>query len=151
MSLVFRYTLHPVNQPIVSLGGRMVRPKPIVALSLTGPAATVPLDGLVDTGADDIVVPETVATMLGIDLSGAPTIQATGANRSPIPVRFAEATRRLSDGQESREWRAWVGFTSSPMRWGLLGFAGFLQFFTAVFDGARETVELTVNPLYPGT
>jgi hypothetical protein len=33
----------------------------------------------------------------------------------------------------------------------LYGFAGFLQFFTAKFEGDREEVELTVNSLYPGT
>ena len=33
----------------------------------------------------------------------------------------------------------------------LLGFAGFLQFFTATFRGDREEIELTVNSLYPGT
>jgi hypothetical protein len=33
----------------------------------------------------------------------------------------------------------------------LLGFAGFLQFFTATFRGDREEVELAVNVLYPGS
>lgn len=33
----------------------------------------------------------------------------------------------------------------------ILGFAGFLQFFTAIFDGEREQLELSVNNLYPGT
>jgi hypothetical protein len=33
----------------------------------------------------------------------------------------------------------------------ILGFAGFLQYFTATFIGDREEVELTVNSLYPGT
>ena len=32
----------------------------------------------------------------------------------------------------------------------LLGFAGCLQFFDALFHGEREEVELTVNGLYPG-
>jgi hypothetical protein len=33
----------------------------------------------------------------------------------------------------------------------MVGFAGFLQFFTATFHGDREEVELTVNMAYPGT
>jgi hypothetical protein len=32
-----------------------------------------------------------------------------------------------------------------------LGFAGFLQYFTATLHGDREQVELAVNALYPGT
>jgi hypothetical protein len=67
------------------------------------------------------------------------------------PIRYAEVRIRLSDGQEFREWPARVGFTSAPLKRGLLGFAGFFQFFTATFDGDREHVELAVNALYPGT
>jgi hypothetical protein len=36
-------------------------------------------------------------------------------------------------------------------RYALLGFAGFLQYFTATFFGDLEEVELTVNAAYPGT
>ena len=43
---------------------------------------------------------------------------------------------------------AWVGFTSAPIRHPLLGFAGFLQYFTATFHGDREEVELAVNGTY---
>ena len=50
-----------------------------------------------------------------------------------------------------REWEAWVGFTPVRLKRSLLGFAGFLQYFTAAFHGDREEVELTVNRLYPGT
>jgi len=69
----------------------------------------------------------------------------------PLPVRYVQATLRLTDGTEFREWTAWVGFAPVPMLWPLLGFAGFLQFFSASFLGDREEVELNVNSLYPGT
>lgn len=52
---------------------------------------------------------------------------------------------------EFREWEAWAGFTAARMRQPLLGFAGFLQYFTATFDGEGEKLELAVNRLYPGT
>ncbi len=57
---------------------------------------------------------------------------------------------RTADGIEFREWIARVGFTSALMRRPLLGFAGFLQFFSSHFHGDREEVELTVNSLYSG-
>jgi hypothetical protein len=69
----------------------------------------------------------------------------------PAPLRYAQVTLRITDGQEYREWPAWVGFTPVKLRYALLGFAGFLQFFDAASRGAREEVELTVNALYPGT
>ncbi len=129
----------------------MFRVKPVIPISLTGSLGTTARDALVDSGADEMVFSESLAALIGVDLALAPIGSAGAANQSAIPGRYAEVILRLSDGHENREWRAWVGFTSSPMRWGLLGVAGFLQYFTAVFDGAAEAVELTVNPLDPGT
>jgi hypothetical protein len=75
----------------------------------------------------------------------------SGVGLAAAPIRYAEVTLRVTDGREFREWRARVGFTSAPLKRALLGFAGFLQFFTATFHGDREEVELAVNSLYPGT
>ena len=109
---------------------------------------------LLDTGADDTVFPEQLASRLGIDL-----VHSRGRNRSRalagqlITVRYASVRLRIADQQEQREWPALVAFAPLghqdvlPM----LGFAGFLQYFTATFYGDREEVELTVNSLYPGT
>jgi hypothetical protein len=44
-----------------------------------------------------------------------------------------------------------VAFTSAPLRRPLLGFAGFLEFFTSTFYGDLEQVDLTINSRYPGT
>jgi hypothetical protein len=60
-------------------------------------------------------------------------------------------TLRLTDARERCEWPAWVAFAPLPMRRGLLGFAGCLQFFTATFLGDVEEVDLDPNRLYPGT
>jgi hypothetical protein len=151
MSLLYRYHLLQANQPVVSLGGRWVRPCPIIPVSVIGPANTRALNALLDTGADDTVFTESLAVSLGVDLTGAPTGQARGADGSLIPLRYAQVTLRLASGSERREWPAWVGFTPAPLSRALLGFAGCLQFFDATFRGAREEVELTVNSLYPGT
>lgn len=45
---------------------------------------------------------------------------------------------------------AWVAFTPARLRFPLFGFAGCLQFFTAMFDGEREHVTLAANARYPG-
>lgn len=57
---------------------------------------------------------------------------------------------RILRSGERREWTGWVGFTPANLPYGLLGFSGFLQFFTATFRGDRDEVELTVNSLYAG-
>src|SRR5439155_8219908 len=103
-----------------------------------------------DPGADDTVFRDRDAVNAGIDLTNAPIMTAGGVGGATSLVRYAQVRLRLSDGKESREWPAWVGFTASPLRQPLLGIAGCLQFFDATFRGGREEVELVVNALYPG-
>jgi predicted aspartyl protease len=116
-----------------------------------GPNNTRPVQGLLDTGADDTIFPESLAAKIGLDLTNAPVGQATTATLTPAPFRYALVRLRITDGKEQREWPAWVAFTPAKLHLPLLGFASFLQFFTATFHGDREQVELTVNALYPGT
>jgi len=97
------------------------------------------------------VFPESVARLAGIDLTGTPTGAGMGVGRVSLPLRYAQVVLRISDGREHREWPAWVGFAPARLIEPLLGFAGCLQFFDADFRGAREEVELAVNPRYPGT
>ena len=118
---------------------------------MIGPGGTSVQRGLLDTGADDTVFDEQVAQVIGLDLTQAPTAAASGVGQVASPLRYAEVTLRVVGNGELREWPARVGFTSSPLKRALLGFAGFLQFFTATFHGDREEVELTVYALYPGT
>jgi hypothetical protein len=108
-------------------------------------------DALLDSGADDTVYPEWIARQVGLDLTSAPQGEATGVATGAAALRYAEVRLRLASGKERREWTAWVGFTSTPIRQPLLGFAGFLQYFTATFHGDSEEVELAVNGRYPGT
>jgi hypothetical protein len=151
MTLRFRMVPVPVKNPVLSLGGRAVRPRPLVPVTLIGPAKNVLLDAVVDTAADDTVFAESTAVALGLDLTNAPAGTAVGVGGSPVPVQFVEIGLRLTDGQEVREWRAMVGFTRAKFRYPMLGFAGCLQFFDTLFRVAAEEVEFTVNNLYPGT
>jgi hypothetical protein len=108
--------------------------------------------GLLDIGADDTVFSDVVASHIGIDLFHAPTGGASGVGpMAAVVLRYAEVVLRISDGKEHREWPARVGFTSAPLHRPLLGYAGFLQFFSATFHGDREEAELSVNGSYPGT
>jgi hypothetical protein len=150
MSLRFPYLQVAMGRPIVTLGGKSHRPRSVIGVMIGGPNGTIPYDGLLDTGADDVLFPEAVAALIGIDLTNAPQGTTGGLGRGTIPVRYAEASLRIADNQERREWRAWVGFVPIVRRYALLGHAGFLQYFTATFHGDREEIELTVNGLYPG-
>ena len=151
--MTLRFPYQPISQshPIVPLGGRQERPRPIIGVTVIGPSDSRLREGLLDSGADDTVFPATLAPVLGIDLSNAPTGRAGTPAGAVFPVRYARVGLRITDGIEWREWQAWVGFTPVKLHYSLLGFAGFLQFFDTNLRGALEVAELTINNLYPGT
>ncbi len=151
MSLRFRYKSFRFSHPIVPLDGRTIRPRPVFSVTVIGPRGSMPQDALLDTGADDNVFPDRIAQLIGIDLTNAPSRRVGTLLSNSVLVRYARVTLRIADNQERREWEAWVGFTPAPIRFPTLGFAGFLQYFTATFHGDREEVELTVNSQYAGT
>ena len=147
----FRYQQLNVQKPLISLRGRLARPRPLVLTSVRGPKGIFVEYALLDTGADDTVFPANAAAKIGVDLTNAPAGDMGGVGGGAGRLLYAQVDLRLSDGRESREWTAWVGFTSAPLRQPLLGFAGCLQFFHANFLGDQEAVELTVNTLYTGS
>jgi hypothetical protein len=151
MSVRFPYLQVAHGHPIVSLDGRQERPRPVIPVTVIGPRGGALQAGLLDTGADDTLFPERVATLAGIDLTNAPLGSGAGVGKGTVAVRYARVTLRIADNQEQREWQAWVGFAATGVRYPMLGFAGFLQYFTVTFHGDREEVELRVNSLYAGT
>ena len=151
MTMHFRYHLTRAKQAVATLGGRWVHPQPLLHVSVVGPSDTYVVHGLLDTGSDEVVFPADLAAWIGVDLTNAPSGVSSGATMAPVPLRYAEVEMRIAGNGERRAWRALVGFTAGPLRRPLLGFAGFMQFFTASFRGDREEFELTVNGLYPGT
>src|SRR5438270_460775 len=151
MAMHFPYRLLPARQAVVSLGGRWVRPRPLVLVTLVGPSGVFVDRALLDTAADDTVFPDAAAVTAKVDLTNAPVGEAWGVGAAPVSVRYAAVRLRLTDGIEYRDWPAWVGFTASRLNQPLLGFAGCLQFFGALFRGDRAEVELEVNALYPGS
>ena len=151
MSMLFPYRMGRSPKPVITLGGQVQRPKAIIDVALLGPTKTILRQSLLDTGADDTVFSLSVANQAGIDLTGAPTMTCAGVGGLPYTVSYVQVPLRISDGKEFREWQAWVGFTSASMNRPLMGYAGFLQFFTATFYGDRKQVELAINADYPGT
>jgi hypothetical protein len=146
----FPYRAMPTRQPVPPLGGARTRHYPIVPVVLTGPAGAWARDCRLDSGADDTIFPHSAAQALGIDLTGAPLGSASQVGGAPIQYPYAPVTLRISDGQESCEWIALVGFAPLALRWPLLGQTAFLQFFDATLLGARRETVLTPNASFPG-
>src|SRR5262245_47720571 len=103
----FAYQRLPTAQPIVSLDGRMERPKGIIAVTVLGPLRSWVHSALLDTGADDTVFPESTAARIGIDLANAPTRTASGVGAQVGLLRFARVSLRVADNHEQCEWQGW--------------------------------------------
>jgi hypothetical protein len=126
------------------------RYRPIVPIHIIAPQTLPPLDACIDSAAEDTVFPPHWGAQLGIDLTAAPTGQAQGVGGSVIQVRFAPVTLLLSDGVETCEWDATVGFAAVPIRWALLGHSGFLEFFDVQLLGARREAIIHPNTAFAG-
>ncbi len=145
----FSYTPFKTQTPVISLGGRSSRPRPVVCVGVVGPVNANPVDAVIDSGSDETLFDESVALSIGIDLTNAPACPCGSILDQIVTARFANVTLRMTDGIEFREWPAWVGFVPN-LRRSVLGFGGFQQFFTTTLYGDDEIVELVVNRLYPG-
>jgi hypothetical protein len=139
----------PVRQPSLAATAK-VRYRPIVPIHILAPRILPPLDACIDSAADDTVFPPHWATRLGIDLGSAPRGQAQVVGGSIIQVHCAPVTLLLSDGYETCTWDALVGFAATPMRWALLGHAGFLEFFDVQLLGARREAIIVPNRAFAG-
>jgi hypothetical protein len=143
----------PVKKPIPSLAGSVIRYRPVMGVRLTGSADSRLYDGLLDTGADDTVFNAAIADLLGIDLRNAEELVISLAGRAKrLRCRNASVLLRITDGlQETYEWTGTIGFVTAPLHYNLLGHAGFLQFFSADFDGEARQVTLTPKRSFPGS
>lgn len=145
----FAYMPLPIRQQSAPAPAK-IRHRPVVPVHILAPRILPPLDGCIDSAADDAVFPPYWAQRLGIDLGAAPRGQAQVVGGSIIQVSFAPVTLLLSDGYETCEWNAIVGFSGTPMRWALLGHSGFLEFFDVQLLGARRETLISPNVAFAG-
>ncbi len=148
--MIFPFLPLPTKGPIPSLGGARVRYRPIVSTRVFGPLGSRLFDGCLDSASDDTIFPLSLARRLGIDLTQAPQGEAQPVGGMIVAYSYAVVTLRISDGIETCEWKAMVGFADLPLRWALLGNACFLDYFDTELRGSRREVFITPNTLFPG-
>jgi hypothetical protein len=146
----FNYMALPTRQPIYPLGGLQFRYRPVLPIRVIAPRILPLVDACVDCASDDTLFPEQLARRLGINLSTAPQGEVRPTGKTTFGVRYAHVTLLLSDGRETLEWAAIVGFTAAPLRWPLLGQAGFLEYLDAELRGSRREVVLSPNVSFKG-
>jgi hypothetical protein len=119
-------------------------------VGVQGPSGIRVVPSRLDCGSDDTIFPLWLAARIGLDLTGTPLGESQGVGGTVLTYPCALVTLRISDGKESCVWQATVGFIDSTRRNGLLGLAGFLDFFDANMLGAAFELHLTPNGSFPG-
>jgi hypothetical protein len=144
--LTFPYRLQPGVDPSPGSPDEPVyRPK--IPVRLRGPLGDDALTfALVDTGADETVVPLSLAGPLRVEL-GSKVHALYDAGGRPNPVRYGDVELTIGDGSNSCSWRARVAFQRGR-RSSVLGRAGNLDRLTITFDGPKRRLVI-VTPDAP--
>jgi hypothetical protein len=126
--------------------------RPEIPIAIEGPVRTGTYLGLVDTGSDHTILPMAIARYLGIAVrpeSGPPAI-VFGGHRVQLAV--GEVVFSLQSPDEVIKWATEVCFFDSPDQEEdslILGHSGFLDFFSATFDGKSGSLSLDANDELP--
>lgn len=128
--------------------------RPVVNVGLSASKDSVYLRALIDTGADQSIVPFSVAERIGAELFEDEQNSVEGISGQGVIVVPGRVRIELFDGRESIDWIAIIGFAKFPApenECSVLGHAGCLEYFHAAFDGVDRFVELTLRGELPHT
>jgi hypothetical protein len=146
----FQYTKHMVEpSPTISEG---VVYRPEVVLRVAGKNSDLYLAALVDTGADETILPLSVAAEIGVDLDTDRMSLAGGVSGQHIELVPGKVELELLGTPDRYRWSSVISFArfdSPDDECAILGHAGALQYFTATFDGKRHRGSLVPNRTFP--
>lgn len=116
--------------------------RPVIRVKMTGPKASRSIWTLLDTGADESYITESIARKLGVT----PLSEERGTINSAsgeMQVWYGELTIEVTDGKERHALPIVVGVV--PQDWSemILGHLGFFEHFDAAFSATDRTVTLT--------
>lgn len=142
----FPYSTSVVGQD--ENGDAHVLSRPEIRVRVIGLRRSRLLWALVDTGADYTVLPTSVATYCGIETFALSQPQLLTFTGDLIEARAGEVTLELEQGGTVVRWRAEVlfhEFGNASHETMVLGHSGFLDYFTATFDGLDAILTLVPN------
>jgi hypothetical protein len=130
-----------------------VRPgvfRPLVPLWIYGPTRTLLTDGVLDTGAERVLLLPPVARRLGIDIAAlSSTVVLHVPTGQAVACKTAVLIVELRRPHSSMFWRSEVAIPAQPIRHCYWGIKGFLEFFRAEFDGPNHAVTLIAGSNLP--
>jgi predicted aspartyl protease len=124
--------------------------RPVITIRIAGSRSAARWDALVDTGADETLLPLSLAELLGVELDAEGTSLAAGISGDKLTIHYGEVEFQIAEGIEEVKWRSTVGFVefgNSDEEIIVLGHSGCLDFFTAIFNGELAELEMMPNAL----
>lgn len=103
--------------------------------------------GLVDTGADDTLLPGHLIEQLGAVIRPGDRAVIVGIDGGTTLVHYGIVDLMLPGPGGNYRWSTRVGFHASFRT--ILGHSGYLEYFTATFNGRRRHLTLTPNGTAP--
>lgn len=116
--------------------------RPIVPVILYGPKGIVPIDALIDSGADRSLFHIEVGRRLGLDLNKAPVEVFTGIEGGKLFSKIHKVKLQIIGIDEAVEIIA--GFVDGPGVTAILGQEGFFDAFRIKFEKDHNVIE--INP-----
>jgi hypothetical protein len=113
---------------------------PMIQVRIIGPRGNVRLFGRIDTGADDSLFPEAIADELGVEFPRGQYEALRLPGGGVTAAWYSEVDLEIRGPEGPYRWAALVGFHQGNST--LLGLAGFLEWFTAIFDGRNRELTL---------
>jgi hypothetical protein len=146
----FEYTAILSTAP--DTGDPLIIFRPEVPLRVHGPHGSRDFLALVDTGADNTILPASVARELSIPLAPGQGPGATAFGGQRMALSYADVDLELVLAGGRLRWSARVFFVDASDgddETVLLGHQGFLDYFTARFIGEECALELEPNSYLP--
>ncbi len=121
--------------------------RPIIPIHALGTSGKDELRALVDTGADDTMLPDSLIDQLGVVIQPGDHAIIIGIEGSKTVARFGTVDLEIPGPGGGYRWSARVGFHAGFRI--VLGHVGFLEYFTATFNGRSRQLTLTPNGSAP--
>jgi hypothetical protein len=128
--------------------GSTVAYRPYIPIRIIGPGGSARLHGLVDTDADQTVLPRAIAEPLGIDIDPEARARFRGVGGHLVTAYYGRVELEVGTRSRRYRWPVTVAFLDSAAGV-ILGHAGFLHYFTASVNGQHRYVTIAPNNMLP--
>ena len=148
----FPYWSYQVTPTPTLPSGLLSRPE--VPLRITGPAGTITLLTLVDSGADETLFPRSIGDAVGAVIDDSVTWLMGGIGGQEVHASPGDVQLELMSPGQSYRWTvtvAFVSFSDPADEQAILGHVGCLAFFRTTFDGEAGELEMQPASTFPGT